>query len=153
MRTIDAIVVHGAWTLPSADIGAAEIRKWHTEGNGWNDIGYHYVIRRDGKIEEGRPVEKAGAHVAGHNETTIGVCLVGGRDAVPVAGATTEMAKQELEWEFNYTESQVVALIGLVSELRAKHGVTDVLGHRDFKGVTKRCPGFDVRAFFAARAT
>ncbi len=50
---INLIVVHCAATPPSMNIGAAEIRKWHTD-KGWSDIGYHYVIRRDGTQEEGR---------------------------------------------------------------------------------------------------
>ncbi len=148
MRLIDTIVVHGAWTGKTADIDVAEVRKWHV-ARGFSDVGYHFVIRRDGTIEEGRPIEKAGAHVKGHNATTVGVCLVGGRDDVPVKGATTEMAKQELQWEFNYTEAQIFALIDVVALLKAEHPIKDVLGHRDFKGVTKRCPGFDVRAFFS----
>jgi N-acetyl-anhydromuramyl-L-alanine amidase AmpD len=148
MRELDAIVVHGAWTRPRVDVGVIEIREWH-KARGFTDIGYHFVIRRSGEVEKGRPVEKAGAHVKWHNATTIGICLVGGRDDVPVEGATSEMAKQELQWEFNYTEAQLDALVKLVRELQAEHKVKEVLGHRDYKGVTKRCPGFDVRAFFA----
>lgn len=147
MREVAAIVVHGAWTPPTLDIGAAEIREWH-KAKGWSDIGYHFVIRRDGTWEVGRPVERGGAHVAGHNEDTIGVCLVGGKDSVPIVGAESEMAKQDLQWEFNYTHQQIETLWREVMELKAKYGATDILGHRDFRGVTKRCPGFDVRAFF-----
>ena len=57
-------VVHCADTPAEMDIGAAEIRKWHTEDNGWDDIGYHYVIRRDGILENGRDTKMQGAHCA-----------------------------------------------------------------------------------------
>jgi hypothetical protein len=147
VRTINALVIHGAWTKPGVDVGVEEIREWHRD-RGFNDIGY--VIRRDGKVEDGRPVDRVGAHVKGYNRDTIGICLVGGRESEGKhTDGLDEFQKQELLWEFNYTEAQIVSMIGLVSELKAEHDVTDVLGHRDYRGVTKRCPGFDVRAFFA----
>ena len=77
------IVIHCAATKPSMDIGAAEIRKWHTDPpRNWDDIGYHYVVRRSGTIEKpmlevGRYLEIPGAHVANHNHESIGICLVG----------------------------------------------------------------------------
>ena len=148
MRQVNAIVVHGAWTKPGVDVGVEEVREWHRD-RGFDDVGYHYIIRRDGTIENGRPVEKQGAHVKGHNSDTIGVCLIGGRDS---KGRHTdgldEFQQQEVLWEFNYTKAQIDAMVGLVDKLKAAHSVTEVLGHRDYQGVTKRCPGFDVRAFF-----
>ena len=71
------IVIHCAATKPSMDIGAAEIRKWHTDPpRNWDDIGYHYVVRRSGTIEKpmlevGRYLEIPGAHVANHNHESI----------------------------------------------------------------------------------
>ena len=79
MREIDAIVIHCSYTPPSMDIGVREIYDWHVNDNGWKDIGYHYVIRRNGNIEIGRPEHTPGAHVAGHNHNTIGLCLVGAK--------------------------------------------------------------------------
>ena len=154
MRRIDSIVIHGSWTKPGVDIGVEEIRRWHTDpkeegGRGWSDIGYHYVVRRDGTVEEGRPAEKQGAHVGGHNKHTLGICLVGGReDETPDTAGLPEEAKQELLWEFNYTERQIRALVQLVTKLQLRHDVEEVLGHRDYPGVTKRCPGFDAATFF-----
>jgi N-acetylmuramoyl-L-alanine amidase len=58
-------------------IGAAEIRSWHVDKNGWKDIGYHYCIRQNGVVEFGRPITEIGAHVEGENYNSIGVCLVG----------------------------------------------------------------------------
>jgi N-acetylmuramoyl-L-alanine amidase len=57
-------------------IGADEIRQWHKD-KGWKDIGYHYVIRQDGEVEFGRPINEVGAHCEGQNYNSIGVCLVG----------------------------------------------------------------------------
>jgi N-acetyl-anhydromuramyl-L-alanine amidase AmpD len=137
MRDIQKLVVHCAATMPSMDIGAKEIRQWHLD-KGWKDIGYHYVIRRDGSNEKGRPDEIAGAHVAGHNKNTIGICLVGGinEDGYP---------------EPNFTDEQFVMLRRLLTALLqtyALHG-EDILGHRDFPNTGKSCPCFSVRHWWA----
>ena len=79
MRGITTIAVHCAATTPDMDIGAATIDRWHKE-RGFSSIGYHYVIRRDGTLETGRPLNTPGAHVQGHNAHSIGICLAGGVD-------------------------------------------------------------------------
>jgi Negative regulator of beta-lactamase expression len=121
------------------DIGAETIRRWHTDpeprGRGWTDIGYHFVIRRNGSVENGRDVERPGAHAYGYNEDSIGVCLVGGTDA-----------NDRLHAEANYTMEQYRALEELVHVLLDRHPDAEVLGHRDLPGVKKACPCFDVRA-------
>ena len=78
MRKINLIVIHCSDTYARMDIGVNEIRQWHLQ-RGFNDIGYHYVIRRDGAIEQGRPIEKPGAHAAGYNTNSIGICYAGGK--------------------------------------------------------------------------
>lgn len=128
MRKITHIVVHCSATKAALDIGAAAIKRWHTD-KGWADIGYHYVIRRNGQLEKGRPVEIAGAHVEGHNANSIGICLVGGLD---------ESGKPEM----NYTADQMNRLFQLVAELKRAYPSALVLGHRDFPGVRKACPCF-----------
>lgn len=60
-------------------LGAREIDGWHRE-RGWSGIGYHYVIKRDGELETGRPLDKVGAHAVGANGDSIGVCLMGTRE-------------------------------------------------------------------------
>lgn len=123
MRKLNKIIVHCADTPSTMDIGAKEIRKWHTEERGWSDIGYHYVIRRNGQVERGRPVERMGAHCSGHNKDSIGICLVG-RD---------EFAPEQME-----------ILKQLVSDLRAQHrSEMTVHGHCEFS--SKTCPNFDVK--------
>lgn len=133
MREIDALVVHCAATRPSQDIGAADIRRWHTSApRNWNDIGYHRVIRRDGTVELGRPDASPGAHVAGHNHNTLAVCLVGG---VAEDGKTPEN---------NFTQAQMASLLRVLIEWRRQHPMALVKGHRDFPHVRKACPSFDV---------
>jgi hypothetical protein len=147
MRKIDKIIIHAADTPSSMDIGAKEITMWHTDpppkGRGWAAIGYAYVIRRDETLELGRDldgdgdvVEEVGAHAAGFNARSIGVCLVGGKDA----GSSVA----------NFTPAQYKILAWLVGELTNKFPGCDVLGHRDLPGVTKDCPCFDVRTWWAA---
>jgi hypothetical protein len=86
------------------DIGADTIRDWHVNGNGWRDIGYHLVIRRDGSIEKGRDINDSGAHAAGYNSKSIGLCLVGG------------MAEDNSA-ENNFTAQQWTSLLAKVKEL------------------------------------
>ena len=82
MRTINEIIVHCTATEAGQDFKAADIKRWHTatppKGNGWKDIGYHYVVDLDGTIEAGRPIDQVGAHCKNHNNNTIGVVYVGG---------------------------------------------------------------------------
>lgn len=126
------ITIHCADTKPSMDVGVDDIRKWHL-ARGWSDVGYHLVITRDGLIQPGRPLNKTGAHVGGHNRDNIGVCLVGGmsKDGKP---------------EDNFTQAQWDALRYLISELAGKYGVKEknIKGHRDWPGTGKACPCFDV---------
>jgi len=132
MRKIDTIIVHCADTPASMDIGAKEIKRWHTDpkprGNGWSDIGYHHVIRRDGAVEVGRAHGVIGAHAAGHNKTSIGVCLVGGKGG------------------FNFTRRQMDALDLLLESLVNCYPGAKVIGHRDVS--SKSCPSFDVKAWW-----
>ena len=129
-KTTDYIVVHCAATRPSMDIGAREIRQWHKRDNGWLDIGYHFVIRRDGTIEEGRKVDQVGAHVKDYNSISLGICLVGGVD-------------DELKPQYNFTKEQEVSLKAKLQELKKKYPVAAIKGHRDFDS-GKACPSFDV---------
>lgn len=145
MRTITRIIIHCADTPAHMDIGAAEIRQWHTDpkprGRGWSDIGYHYVIRRNGLVETGRDLdgdgdidEEIGAHAYGNNDDSLGICLVGGKP------------------DFNFTFAQLVALVNLTLDLAQIHNVpqSGIIGHRDVNMSGKTCPTFDVASLFAA---
>lgn len=133
----DCIVVHCSATEPALTIGAREIRDWHQD-KGWKDIGYHFVIRRNGTIELGREIESLGAHVRGHNHNSVGVCLVGGVD---------ENGKSEA----NYTDNQLLSLRLLINGLKVKYQKAKLIGHCDFPEVAKDCPCFDVREWYGRR--
>ncbi len=135
MRKINLLVVHCSATAPALDIGVREIRQWHLK-RGWSDIGYHYVIRRDGSLETGRPLEKAGAHAKGHNASSVGICLAGGVDT-----ANTP--------ENNFTDAQFASLRTLLVELLQRFPQSRICGHRDLSNVRKACPCFDVAQWWA----
>ncbi len=128
-RSTDFLVLHCSATPATLDIGAAEIRQWHVQ-KGWSDIGYHFVIRRDGKVELGRPENLVGSHVAGRNSNSLGICLVGGTDA-------------RQRPQNNFTAEQWASLQTLLMRLTQKYPRATILGHRDFPKVAKACPCFD----------
>ena len=146
MRNIDTIIVHCSATpadwladYPLSD-KISEIRRWHVEERGWADIGYHYVIDRDGSLGTGRSVDRVGAHTKGHNAHSIGVCLIGGFGS----DANDRFAD-------HYTPKQEYALLDLISQLKAEFGIKIVRGHNSFEGVTKACPGFRVKKWLTNR--
>lgn len=113
-----------------------EIRRWHVSDRGWKDIGYHYLIDRNGTVATGRPVEQVGAHVAGHNTGTIGVCLIGGHGS-----SETDRFDQ------HFTAHQDKALRVLLADLKRKFpGVVKITGHNQY--AAKACPGFNVGAWY-----
>ena len=127
------ITVHCSATPPQQDVDVAEIRQWHKK-KGWRDVGYHFVIRRSGDVELGRPLSQTGAHVKGHNKGNIGVCLVGGCNA-------------ERQPEDNFTLAQRKALFSLMAALQEQFLISDenVKGHKDW-GANKACPVVRLRA-------
>ena len=80
MRRINLIVIHCSATNENEDFDVDDIREMHL-AKGWSDIGYHYVITRDGQIQPGRGLNRKGAHVRGHNTGSIGICYIGGLDS------------------------------------------------------------------------
>lgn len=133
MRTVNEIIVHCTATVIGKDYRAADIKKWHTlpppQGNGWKDIGYHYVIDIDGKIEPGRPIDQKGAHCSGHNENTVGICYVGG------------LLPNKKPFDTR-TDAQKASLRNLITALKYCFPTIDkVSGHRDY--ADKTCPCFD----------
>jgi N-acetylmuramoyl-L-alanine amidase len=134
LRDVDLLVVHCSATRESQDIGVEDIRRWHKQ-RGFLDVGYHYVIRRDGTRETGRPESVPGAHARGWNHRSIGICLAGG---VMPNGKTPED---------NFTVAQWDELKALLLELRTRYPGADIVGHGDLPGVNKACPSFDVAAW------
>ena len=81
MRIITLIIIHCSAVRPDQESGVRDIDLWHHQ-RGWKyGCGYHYVVRRDGTIETGRPLEMVGAHCIPHNRHSIGICYEGGLDA------------------------------------------------------------------------
>tara|TARA_R100001440_G_scaffold26488_2_gene43202 strand:+ start:8948 stop:9355 length:408 start_codon:yes stop_codon:yes gene_type:complete len=127
MRRIDKIFIHCSATPPDMYVDADLIDVWHKQ-RGWSGCGYHYVIKRDGQIELGRPIEKIGAHVKGFNKSSIGICYCGGVDG-------------DMKEEDNRTDDQKKSLLLLLNYLKNVFPKAEVHGHRDFS--PKFCPSFD----------
>ena len=149
----DFIVIHSAATDPAwhGDVDIDTVRKWHTDpkprGNGWDDVGYHLYIPRNGVIQLGRPLWAMGAHVGGYNDQSIGICLEGGAKAITKIVDGRRVLDYLLPSD-DFTENQWSALRIITASMVIKYPDAEVLGHRDFPGVTKACPGFDARSWW-----
>ncbi|WP_263264296.1 N-acetylmuramoyl-L-alanine amidase [Pseudomonas sp. RIT-PI-S] len=144
----DWLIVHCSATRASATVRAADIRRWHL-AQGWADIGYHYVICRDGTLETGRPEGAVGSHVRGFNQASVGICLVGGLDP-------------NGKPENNFTSEQFACLHTLLGDLKGRYPGAQIRGHRDFSPdrngdgkitpneFIKACPCFDVTQWLAS---
>lgn len=124
MRKINKIILHCSATREGKDFRASDIRRWHLE-RGFSDIGYHFIVDLDGKIEPGRPIEQIGAHCSGQNKDSIGICYIGGLDADNNPKDTR-------------TEFQKESLKSLISGIRTDFGNIRVYGHNHF--TNKACP-------------
>jgi N-acetyl-anhydromuramyl-L-alanine amidase AmpD len=123
-RETNAVVIHHTGTLEDADVSADEIDCTH-KGLGWTGIGYHYVIRKDGTIERGRPHSAIGAHAYGRNSDTIGIALSGNFEL-------TEPTPQQIE-------STALLTAHLTYRYEIPLDATHILGHRDINATA--CPG------------
>lgn len=134
---VTEIILHCADTRPDWMAGhpltekVAEIRRWHVQQRGWRDIGYHWVIDRDGAIVPGRLETEIGAHVEGHNRGTIAICLLGGYGA-----------KANDLFERNFTPAQAAAMRRLIGEIKGRAAIRNLSGHNYY--AAKACPGFNV---------
>lgn len=129
MRNITLIVIHCSAVTPWQQCSAADIDRWHRE-RGWKyGIGYHYVVRRDGTVETGRPLEKTGAHCKGHNAHSIGICYEGGLDAQGRPADTRTVEQRQ-------------TLRALISALHRTFPQALIVGHNDLNPM-KSCPCFD----------
>ena len=129
MRVITLLVVHCSAVRPWQRSSVQDIDRWH-RARGWKyGCGYHYVIRRDGSIETGRPLEMIGAHVVGHNTHSIGICYEGGLDAAGNAADTR-------------TPKQKQTLRRLLEQLHERFPNAVIVGHHDLNPL-KPCPCYD----------
>ena len=129
MRDIDKIILHCSATPEGRDVSVQTIREWHKQ-RGWSDIGYHYVVMLDGTIEEGRPLERQGAHVRGHNKGSIGICYVGGLDS-------------DMKTKDTRTDAQRASLSAFLEFLMVEYPKATLHGHNEF--AAKACPSFIVK--------
>lgn len=132
MRKLDRIILHCTATPEGRHVDVNTIRAWHKK-RGWSDVGYHFIIYIDGSVHVGRDVSKVGAHVSGHNATTIGVVYVGGTDAAGKAKDTMNAAQE-------------TAFVNLVKHLRDEYGPLTLHGHNEY--AAKACPSFKVKDKF-----
>ncbi|MEO8722011.1 MAG: N-acetylmuramoyl-L-alanine amidase [Sphingobium sp.] len=133
---ISFITIHCAATPAGRDVKAATIGEWDRAKFG--QISYHYVIELDGHVVPTLRHDEKGAHVGGHNTGNLGICYVGGMDA-------NNHAPQD-----SRTPAQKAAMAALVKKLVAEHPGVVVRGHRDWPGVSKACPSFDVATWLKA---
>ena len=131
-QATDAIFVHCSATPPTMDIGRETIEMWHKQ-QGWLAIGYHFIIKRDGTVESGRPVDVVGSHVKDWNSRSVGVCLVGGIDA-------------KGKFEANFTPAQMNALRNKLNELMSQYPNAALMAHHSV--AAKACPSFDVKRWW-----
>ncbi len=134
MRKVNKIIIHCTATPEGRDIPLEEIRRWHLN-RGWRDIGYHFLVQRNGEVEEGRPIEQTGAHTKGENFDSIGIAYVGG----------VESEKQNGKWiaKDTRTPEQKDALEDLLCRLKGLYSSAVIYGHNNFS--TKSCPCFDAK--------
>ena len=129
MRIISFIIIHCSAVRPWQQSSVEDIDRWHL-ARGWkNGCGYHYVIRRDGTIETGRPLEMIGAHCKDRNRHSIGICYEGGLDMEGRPAVTR-------------TDAQKAALRTLLEALHAQFPKAWIMGHNVFNPM-KACPCFD----------
>ena len=135
MREITRVILHCSATKEDQDINAATIRVWHMSApRNWSDIGYHFVVKLDGTIESGRPINRAGAHTKGHNKDSIGVCYVGGLDH-------SGHPKNTMTTEQRSAIKRLCRALCLVL-----NQPLDLHGHREYSA--KACPSFEVAEVF-----
>ncbi len=141
MRSVDHIVIHCSATPNGRRTTIQDVDRWHVDAGfrrqaDWRKkmnpalaaVGYHFLIRTNGALDTGRHLDEVGAHVRGHNATSVGICMVG----------TDQFAR--IQW---------AALASNVTALLKRYPKARVCGHRDlFAG--KTCPGFDVTAWMKA---
>lgn len=129
-RSISKIILHCTATPEGRDFSVEQVRQWHL-ARGFSDIGYHYLVGRDGTISAGRPESVVGAHCSGQNTCSIGVSYVGGEEA---DGSHRPKDTR--------TPAQKKALRELVASLQKKYPGATVHCHNEF--ANKACPSFKI---------
>lgn len=129
------LTIHCAATPEGRDVKAATVEAWDIAKFGQKS--YHWIVELDGNKHRSLSDETRGAHVAKANTGNIGICYVGGCD-------------KAMQPKDTRTPQQRASLLALVKEYRAKYPGIVIRGHRDWPGVAKACPSFDVHAWLIA---
>ena len=116
-KSTERIILHHA---DAKNCSAEDIHRWHLN-NGWSGAGYHFLVRKDGKVYRLRPEEKVGAHAYGANYNSIGICFEG------------DYMEEDMPAE------QIKAGQELVAYLKNKYGISTVQKHKDV--CSTNCPG------------
>ena len=125
VEDIKLLVVHCSDTEDNDKLRAMDLHKMHLNF-GWDGIGYHKIINRCGKIENGRPEYWMGAHVKGKNDISLGVCLIG---------------------RYKFTAKQYLSLEKVLKKWKSLYPKAKIVGHRDTGNTKKTCPNFDVKSW------
>lgn len=141
---VQDIVLHCTATDPDFMLGntslarVAEVRRWHTDpkpkGRGWDDIGYHWLVDRDGTVLPGRAETTIGAGVMGFNNGVIHISMFGGKDS-----------SENDKFSSNFTEAQAAAVLKLIASIKLRTDIKRISGHNEH--AAKACPGFRVPAW------
>lgn len=108
-RKIKEIILDCSLTNPDMDWGVAELSAFERDRTGIKATGYHFVVKKDGTIENGRPLYKPGVFCSGHNKHSIGICYIGGID-------------RQGNFSDTRTDLQKFALVRLISKLLVMYG-------------------------------
>ena len=125
-KKVILLVVHCSDTPNSQNLSAIDIHKMHLNF-GWDGIGYHKIITRSGKVENGRPEYWVGSHVKNKNDISLGVCLIG---------------------KDYFTKRQFRSLERVLKKWKKTYPYAKVVGHRDTGKTKKTCPNFDVKSWY-----
>lgn len=120
-QTTERIILHHS---ASSVASAEDIHRWHLN-NGWEGAGYHFLVRKDGKVYRMRPEEKIGAHAYMNNYNSLGICFEGNFEVEQMPDIQVQAGKE------------------LVAYLKNKYGINKVQGHRDVNSTS--CPGRNFR--------
>lgn len=126
MRTIDSIIVHcSATPIFSKPMDIAE---YHISKLGYKYCGYHLIIDERGIVSKHRPLDEVGAHCKGQNNSSIGICLIGGRD------------------KFDFTFDQLLTLVAQLRYYSVFYKISKdkIFSHYEFNK-NKMCPQFNVK--------
>ena len=127
-RHVDRVFLHCTASSYDHHDDIEVVRQWHL-GRGWSDVGYHFMIHRDGSISAGRDIERTPAAQKGHNKGTIAIAMHGGQDA-----------------KDDFSTKQIVTLREFCEQIRAAYD-GDITFHGHSEVVIRDCPVYDYKAF------